>query len=250
MNSQLASLQRIPAMIKGGAILGEIKQQLQAFARPGTTFTEIEALAQDLIKVAGLKPSFSTVDGYKWATCIMKNDELCHGIPGKKVVESGDIITIDVGLIKDGYHLDTTISFGVGKLDKKLEKFLSVGKLALQKAIDQAKPGASVFQISKAMQKTVQKAGYGVVYQLTGHGAGEQLHMDPAIPCVAQRSDKRLLLREGQTLAIEIMYSLGKPDLKLDKDGWTYRTIDGSLSAIFEETVLVSKNTPLVMTAS
>lgn len=236
------------AMIEGGTALGSIKAELKNFAVAGRKFEEIEAKAQELIKKAGMSPSFSTVEGYKWATCIMKNEELCHGIPEGKTINPGDLITIDVGLINKGYHLDTTISFGVEPVSAEIEEFLSRGRRLLDKSISVIKPGKTVYDISYQMDHGLRRFGYGAVYQLTGHGIGESLHMLPEVPVVARRSDKRIKLQEGQTLAVEIMYTQGSPTVKEAKDGWTFVTVDGSLSAMFEETVLVTKTDVQVLT--
>jgi len=241
-------LERIKAMTIGGQKLSLIKKALIDYTKPGITFTQIEKQAQLLISQADAKPSFSTVPGYSWATCITKNDGLCHGIPDNSVVNLGDVITIDVGLIQDEYHLDTSITFPVGKVDPPTQEFLAVGKKALAKAISRAKVGSSVYDVSRMMQKTVEQRGFGAVYQLTGHGVGKQLHMDPSIPCVAVKSDKRVFFKEGQTVAIEIMYTQGDPYLVLSSDGWTYQTQDGSLSGMFEETVLITDKGPKILT--
>lgn len=240
---------RIESMRRGGKKLSNVKKGLTKFTQVGTSFEAIEAEAQRLIKSQGAKPSFSTVPGYDWATCIMKNDELCHGIPKGKNVEDGDIITIDVGLIENGFHLDTTISFIVGQADEKKVEFLSIGKKSLSKAIEKAKAGNTVYDISRAMEKVVQNRGWGAVYQLTGHGIGRELHQDPSIPCVADKADKRIKLKIGQTIAIEIMYSMGDPFMVQDEDGWTYRSQDGSLTGMFEETVLITDGEPEILTA-
>lgn len=236
-------------MREGGRVLGEVRDQLVEFSKPGTTFEQIEAEAGRLIAKAKMKPSFSTVPGYHWATCIMKNDEICHGIPLGKKVESGDLITIDVGLINRGYHLDTTVSFGAGEVSQEVAKFLSDGQSILKKAISQAKEGNSIYDISYQMDQGLSKRGYGVVYQLIGHGVGKELHMEPEIPVYAHRPHKKVKVYPGQTLAIEVMYTMGKPDLDLDDDGWTFRTRDGSLSAMFEETVLVTVGKSEVLTS-
>ena len=242
------SSNRIEAMKIGGAILAQVKLALQDYAQVGKTFIEIENFATTLITEAGMLPSFSTVPGYHWSTCIMKNDALCHGIPNQQRIENGDIMTIDVGLINQGYHLDTTISFGVGEISTKNRRFLEVGQQALAKAISVAKVGQSVYQISRAMEKVLLEENFGAVYQLTGHGVGKELHMEPTIPCVADPNDRSIVIHEGQTLAIEVMYAMGNPYLVVDDDGWTYRTKDGSLTAMFEETVLVTANGPQILT--
>lgn len=239
MNSLISS--KIAAMREGGLRMREIKAELKDFVQIGTTFESIEAKAQELIKAAGGIPNFALVPGYHWATCVMKNDELCHGIPKHKTVDDGDIITIDVGMLYKNWHLDTSISFGVGAVSKRNQTFLEVGQKSLDKAISRVKSSVSVHEISHAMQKVVERAGYSAAYQLTGHAIGEELHMEPSIPCVAQRSDKRILLKSGQTIAVEIMYAEGDAYVVLDDDKWTYRTEDGSVSAMFEETVLVTE---------
>lgn len=239
---------RITAMREGGQRLRRVKKELVKFCHVGTTFEEIEAEAQRLIKEEGAIPNFALVKGYDWATCVMVNDALCHGIPKNGVLKDGDVVSIDVGLLYKKYNLDTSISFGVGKLDGDKQRFLEVGKQSLKRAISKAKVGASIYDVSRAMQKVVETKGYSAVYQLTGHGIGLKLHDDPAIPCVALKSDKKIKLHEGQTVAIEIMYTAGRPEVKEDSDGWTFRTVDGSLSGMFEETVLVTKNGPEVLT--
>lgn len=247
MSNQI-DLKKIAAMRKGGHYLREIKKQLQAFVTVGMKFSEIEAKAQRLIKAVGCKPNFAMVPGYHWATCITKNEGVCHGIPKNQVVNDGDIITIDIGLLCEGYHLDTALTFPVGKVKSGINHFLEVGQQALNKAISQAKVGKSVYDISHAMQKTVEAAGFDVVYQLTGHGVGKELHEDPSIPCFAQKSDRYNLLYEGQTLAIEVMYAAGDATLELGPDGWVYQTKDGSLTGMFEHTVVVGKNGAEILT--
>ena len=239
---------KIKAMRIGGQALAEIKRKLRLSTQVGTSFLQIEKLAQQLIAQAGMKPSFSTVADYKWATCIMKNDALCHGIPDEQIVNDGDLISIDVGLICQGFHLDTSITFGVGNLSRAKQKMLNVGWETLHKAINRAKVGTSVYQISKTIEDNLLTHNFGAVYQLTGHGVGEKLHQDPSIPCVADSHDRNNLLYHGQTLAIEVMCTTGKPDLIIDDNGWTYRTLDGSLSGLFEDTILVTDKGPEVLT--
>ncbi len=239
---------KIKSMREGGKILGRIKKQLAVFSKPGVSFEAIEAEAQRLIKEAGMVPSFSTVPGYHWATCIMKNDSVCHGIPQHQVVENGDVITIDIGLINNKFHLDTTITFPVGEVSSEIIEFLNAGKKSLEKAIQSARVGNSVYDISRAMEKPLKRKGYGVVYQLTGHGVGEELHMEPSIPCVPDKTDRNIKLYLGQTIAIENMYAMGNATLKEASDGWTYKTIDGSISGMFEETVLITEKGPEILT--
>lgn len=242
-------MNQLEAMRQGGQALGTIRDGLVTWTKVGTAFSEIEAEAQRQIKAAGMKPSFSTVPGYHWATCLMKNAALCHGIPNDTRVADGDVITIDLGLINHGYHLDTTVTFGVGSLTGQQQQFLEVGRAALRKAIARAKTGNSVYDIGSTIEKYLLKHHCGAVYQLTGHGIGTELHMEPNIPCVGVRSDKRITLTQGQTIAVEVMYTAGEPHVTLADDGWTYVTADGSLSGMFEETVVVTDQGGEVLTS-
>lgn len=240
--------ERIAAMWEGGQKLGQIRQTLLHSAAVGMTFAHLEEKAQELIAEAGAVPSFSTVPGYDWATCIMVNDGLCHGIPNATVIRDGDVLTIDVGLIWKGYHVDSTGTRVVGTTSPDKEKFLALGREAEKKSINKVKAGVTVYEVANAMENTLKRGGAGVVEQLTGHGIGKELHMAPNIPCKAYTRDKNIRLSLGQTICVEAMYTQGLPRLVVDKDGWTYRTADGSLSAMFEETVLVGPNGPIVLT--
>jgi methionyl aminopeptidase len=241
---------KISAMRVGGKILAQVRDAIVAAVKPGIPFEELEAIAQRELKRLGALPSFPTVEGYKWATCITKNEGVVHGIPEGKKVEFGDIITIDVGALYGGYHTDTSITVCAGECSKRVQRFLETGVQAVNAAIAQVKPGASVYDLSLAMQTVVEKAGYRCVYQLTGHGVGKKLHEDPNIPCYADERSKKDVLREGQTIAVEIMYTMGNPRLVLAKDGWTYETEDRSLGGMHEHTVLVTKDGPEVLTKS
>jgi len=247
MDSQLQH--KANSMRQGGRKLAVVRRKLTEFAQVGVNFLDIDQYAFELIKAEDAQANFAMVPGYHWATCIMKNDEVCHGIPQKqKVIAAGDLIKIDVGLLYDGFHVDTTTSFFRGQVSHEKQQFIEIGQHSLDRAIAQAYPGNSVYDISFQMEKVLTRHHLGAVYQLTGHGVGKKLHDDPAVPCAAQKSDKKQLLYEGQTLAIEVMYTQGKPDLKLDQDGWTYRTIDGALGGMIEETVLVTAQGPEILT--
>ncbi|PWU23136.1 type I methionyl aminopeptidase [Candidatus Cerribacteria bacterium 'Amazon FNV 2010 28 9'] len=242
---------RIALMREGGARLARVKYALNEMVRPGVLFEEIESEAQRLIKKEDATPSFMTVHGYKYATCITKNEGCCHGVPVGKKVNPGDLITIDVGLVYQGYHTDTSTTVYAGneaKAPKEIREFMAIGRQALDNAIAKARAGNSVYDISKAIQDTIEDAGYGAVYQLTGHGVGKQLHEDPYIPCVAYVEDKKIKLHEGQTIAIEPMYAMGNPYLILGKDKWTYETRDKSLTGMFEDTVLITSGNPEILT--
>ncbi len=243
--------QKAEIMREGGRRLAFVRDSLVEFAQIGVSFAEIDQKAFQLIKAQNATANFALVPGYKWATCVMKNDEVCHGIPAKeKVIQNGDLIKIDVGLLYEGFHVDTTVSFSRGEVTQSTQHFLKAGQRALDRAIAEAIPGNTVYDISFQMEKALTRQNLGAVYQLTGHGIGTQLHEDPMIPCSAQKRDKKTLLYEGQTLAIEVMYTQGNPELIMNSDGWTFRTKDGSLGGMIEETVLLLSSGPEVLTKS
>lgn len=238
-------------MRESGRRLSRVKRALAKMVAPGVMFEEIEKKAQELIALEDSTPSFMTFPGYKYATCLTKNEGCCHGLPIGKTVESGDLITIDVGLVYSQWHTDTSITIFAGeesKAPEKIRKFLATGRQALANGIAAARVGNSVYDISLAIQETLEGEGYGAVYQLTGHGIGKHLHESPYIPDVAYAQDKRLKLYEGQTIAIEPMYSMGNPYLVLGADKWTYETRDHSLTGMFEETVMITSGKPEILT--
>lgn len=241
---------KLETMRKGGKILAMVRDTVAKAVKPGVTFEELEALAQKLIREAGAKPSFPTVEGYKWATCITKNEGCCHGIPKNGVVNTGDLITVDVGVLYEGFHTDTSITVPTGKLTKDIQTFLETGKKALEAGIAQAIPGNTVYDISSAIQQVIEGAGYSCVYQLTGHGIGRNLHEEPNIPDFADKRSRKDKLTEGQTIAIEPMYAMGDATLELGTDGWTYQTVDKSLTAMFEHTVFIAGGKPEILTKS
>ncbi|MBI3954495.1 type I methionyl aminopeptidase [Candidatus Collierbacteria bacterium] len=240
---------KLQAMKEGGKLLGRIKSQLVKRVMPGLTGVEIDSLADELIRKANGEPSFKSVRGYHHATCITVNSGIVHGIPNHHLFQPSDLITIDLGLIYQGYHTDTSVTVGLPPLSKDTANFLTKGKVALAKAIGEALPGNTIYQVSQAMQKEIESGGFSVIRDLTGHGIGRHLHEPPHIPCFADPSQKNLLIKKGQALAIEVMYSMGDYRLKTEADGWTLSTKDNSLSAMFEETVFITETGNLVLTS-
>lgn len=235
-------------MLEGGARLGRIKRELAEAVKVGGTPLEIDALADNLITAGGDYPSFKTVRGYHHATCINLNSAVVHGIPSAEPFRAGDLVTIDVGLVHKGWHLDTSLTLCLPPVDLKVDKFLQIGQKALSEALKQALPGHSVYQISQAMQSVVEEAGYNVIRDLTGHGVGKHLHEAPNIPCYADPRTKKDILKPGQSVAVEIMYSMGDYRLKTGPDGWTLATIDGSLTGMFEESVFITESGQQILT--
>lgn len=245
----IKTAKELEVMQEGGAKLAEIKNELKKQILPGISFEEIEKFAQERIKKGGAKPSFLLVPGYSWATCLNLNQGVVHGIPKRRSLGQGDIVSVDLGIFYRGFHTDTSFSMGVGKVDKKKKGFLQTGKKALEKAIGQAKPKKRVGDISLAMQQVLRQKNLSPVRSLTGHGIGRQLHEEPQIPCFlsGSRLDTPELL-PGMVLAIEVIYTMGEPELVLEEDGWTVSTKDGKIAGLFEETVAVTENGPRVLT--
>lgn len=250
--------EQITVMREGGKKLGGILNVLLAEAVPGVALTEFEEKAQLLIRQAGGEPSFSTVEDYKWATCLCINEQVVHGIPTKYVLQEGDVFTIDIGMIYKGLHTDTAWTKIINNSQlritneeyKKKQRFLEVGQETLKKAIAQARPGNRVGHISQMIETSITGAGYAVVKSLTGHGVGKELHEEPMIPEYLDRPlEKTPLLTGGMTVAIEVIYAMGKGSIVYDnQDGWTLASKDRSLTAVFEHTIAIEKDQTRVLT--
>lgn len=244
----------IEKMKKGGKILSDVLFEVLDYVKPGVSENELEALADRLIVERGGKSAFKKVPGYRWATCISTNDVVVHGIPTDYKLKEGDVLGVDCGVYLDGFYTDMahTIRVGGGKNDK-VDKFLEIGERALNEAIEVATSGNHIGDISKTIQDNVEKeAGYSVVRSLIGHGVGRELHEDPEVPGYLQgRIEKTPELRPGMTIAIEIIYNMGSYEVSYgNRDGWTIVTSDGSVSGLFERTVAITENKPLVLTPS
>ena len=248
----IKSPEEIKTIAEGGRKLAQVRDKLVETVKPGITSTELDKLADKLITKSGGQASFKMVPGYRWATCINVNEVVVHGIPGPRKLKPGDVVGIDVGLFWKGFHTDTSITVVVGHPTEGVQKFLDTGKEALNKALSLAKPGHRIADLSRSMQQTVEVAGYSAVRALTGHGIGKQLHEEPAIPCFevgAYSASPKLV--PGMVLAIEIMYNLGTSEVVYQNaDGWTIATADGKISGLFEETVVVTKNQPVIITTA
>lgn len=237
-------------MKEGGKKLSKIKNKLKMESKIGISAYEIDKLAEKLILESGGKPSFKMVPGYSWTTCININKGVVHGIPSKDVIfKKGDLISIDLGMFYKGYHTDTSISFALNPT-KEVENFLKIGKKALEKAISSIIPNKSyVYDISKEIEKTIVDGGYLPIIDLTGHGIGKNLHEEPYIPCFASGLRiETLKIIPGMALAIEVMYALGGNKLVKENNGWTISTVDGKISGLFEDTIVVTKRGCKVIT--
>jgi methionyl aminopeptidase len=249
--------QKIQAQREGGKKLGVILQDLLEIAQTGVSLITIEERAQEYIKAAGGTPSFQTVEGYRWATCLCVNEDVVHGIPTDYVLQTDDILTIDVGMVYGGYHTDTAwtkriiVNKNSSAVPDAVDTFLKVGQDTLWQAIAQARVGNRIGHISHAIQSGIEQAGYSVVKALVGHTVGRELHEMPQVPGYVRGGLARTpILKAGMTLAIEVIYAQGHGDIVYaNDDGWTITTRDGSLSGTFEHTILVTEgNKPEVLT--
>lgn len=244
-------MNKLAAMTTGGAMLGRVREALYRETVVGTTPKALERRARELIKTEGGELSFTKVPGYHWATCINLNDGIVHGIPESEVpLKDGDVVTVDVGVYYHGYHTDAAFTKVVGTSTAEKDRFLAAGMASLTAAIATVKPGNRIGDISEAMGDTINSYGYATTRELTGHGVGRELHEEPMIPELKMVDREQTpVLEIGQTLAIEINYVQGRPALVLEEDGWTISTKDGRLSAVFEETVLVTADGHSILTA-
>ncbi len=233
---------KILKMRKGGAILTKVMARAINFVQPGMTLFKIDQFIEEEIKSKGAQPSFKMVPGYKWASCINLNAGVVHGVPDQKKIKKGDLVSLDIGVFYQGYHTDAAYTWEIKT--NNFSRFLAAGKQALKAAIKKAKAGNRVADISSAIQEEIEgkKIGY-CSRELTGHGVGTNLHRLPIIPCfLSQERKKTPILKENETLAIEIIYSQKKSKIKVEPDGWTIVNINGKISALFEKTVLVTTN--------
>ncbi|QQG40947.1 MAG: type I methionyl aminopeptidase [Candidatus Levyibacteriota bacterium] len=239
----------IESMVKGGKILVDVLSAVLRYAKQGVSELELDAMAEKLIREKGAEPGFKKIKGYNHTICISTNDVVVHGVPTSYKLKEGDIVGIDCGVFYKGFHTDAAHTIQV-KNSEGVNKFLKTGEQALWEAIKQAKPGNRIGHISKTIQDIIEGAGYSVVRSLIGHGVGRQLHEEPEVPGFLNRKiEKTPLLVEGMTIAVEVIYNMGKKEVKYgNKDGWTISTADGSISGLFERTIALIKDGNILIT--
>jgi methionyl aminopeptidase len=243
------SASEIERMRQSGRIVRQVLDELRAMVAPGITTMDLERFAEKKIAELGAKPAFKGYYDYPCVLCTSVNDEIVHGIPSeKRALKDGDIVSIDCGVVLDGYYGDAAITVPVSDAVKpELRKLLTVTEESLYKGIDQALIGNSVGDVGAAVQEHVEAAGFSVVREFVGHGIGTRLHEEPQVPNFGARGHGAKL-REGMVLAIEPMVNYGKPETRVLGDKWTAVTVDGSFSAHFEHCVAVTKDGPVILT--
>lgn len=243
----LKSAQEITYMREAGRITALALQELGKAVRPGITTRELDQFAEDFIKRAGATPAFLGYRGFPASICTSVNSEVVHGIPSLRKLENGDIISIDLGAVYQGYYGDSAVTFPVGEISKEAERLLAVTKQALFQGIPQAIAGNRIGDISAAVQSYVETHGFHVVREFVGHGIGREMHEEPQVPNFG-KPGLGPRLREGLVLAIEPMVNAGTHEIVVMPDHWTVMTRDGSLSAHFEHTVVITDGQPEILT--
>ena len=236
----------IAKLKKSNRIVALILNELRKYVQPGHTTLEIDQLAEKLIRKNRCFSAFKGYRGYPATICVSINDQIVHGIPSKKKIQKGDIVSLDLGVKLDGFYGDAAITVPVGEVSPESQKLLRVTKEALYKGIEEAKPGKRLSDISHAIQAWVEKHGFSVVRDFVGHGIGKNLHEEPQIPNFG-RPHFGPRLREGMVLALEPMVNAGSHEVKILDDGWTAVTADGSRSAHFEHSIAVTNDGPLIL---
>ena len=248
MSVSMKSAREIELMREAGRLLSRVHDELGAAIRPGMSTLEIDRLGEKLIRSFGCVPNFLHYNGYPASICVSVNDEVVHGIPKKdRILEEGDIVSLDAGLIYKGYHSDAARTHGVGKISPHAQQLIEVTRQSFFEGIKMAREGCHLHDISNAIDAYVSRFGYGIVRDLVGHGIGTSLHEDPQIPNFAQKR-KGVRLQAGMTLAVEPMINAGGWEVDFLNDGWTVVTRDGSLSAHYENTILVTGGEPEILT--
>ena len=248
MSVSIKSEHEIELMRHAGHLLEQVHDELASHIKPGISTKELDRIGEDMVRSMGCIPNFKNYQGFPASFCISLNDEVVHGIPHKDhILHEGDIVSLDAGLIYKGYHSDMARTFPVGQVSEEARLLMERTKGSFFAGIEMAKAGNHLYDISNAIDAYIRPFGYGIVRDLVGHGIGTSLHEDPQIPNFAQHR-RGLKLQAGMTLAIEPMINIGRPDVAWLDDDWTVVTEDGSLSAHYENTILITDGEPEILT--
>lgn len=244
MAIHIKSPQEIEYLREAGKIVGETHLYLQSQLAVGMSTYDLDKLGEEFIRKFGAVPSFLNYDGYPASICISINEEVVHGIPSKKrFLKEGDVVSIDIGAYKNGYHGDAARTHIIGNAPAEVKKLVEVTKESFFKGMEMVKPGNHLYQISGAIQQYVESNGFSVVRDLVGHGVGKELHEEPQIPNYRPRGEGRgPKLQAGMVIAVEPMVNMGRPDVRILNDDWTIVTLDHSISAHYEHTLVITEN--------
>ncbi|RBP44901.1 type I methionyl aminopeptidase [Garciella nitratireducens] len=243
----LKSLKEIEIMKRAGAVVAQTHERLKEFIEPGITTQELDKIAEEYILKSGAKPAFKGYNGFPASICASINEEVVHGIPGSRVLEEGDIISLDIGAIVEGYVGDAARTHAVGEISSEKQKLIKVTRESFFQGIQFAKQGYRLSDISHAVQKYVEENGFSVVRDYVGHGVGRNMHEDPPIPNYGNPG-RGPRLKEGMVLAIEPMVNIGTYHVKTLQNNWTVVTLDGKSSAHYENTIAITEGEPEILT--
>ena len=241
------SPEQIDQMAAAGDVLVKTMALLQSKIRPGVTTMDLDQAAERFIRSQGCEPAFKGYRGFPGSICASPNSMVVHGIPGKYRLERGDILSIDIGVVKDGWVADAARTFGVGPISPIAQKLLAVTEQSLMLAVPQCQPGNHLGDVSHAIQEYVEANGFSIIRTLVGHGVGRDMHEDPQVPNYG-RAGSGVKLEAGMVLAVEPMVNVGKHQVRMDDDGWSIFSADGSLSAHFEFTIAITPDGPRILT--
>lgn len=244
----IKSKREIQLMREAGRIVALAHQAAKEAIKPGITTMEIDQLVEKVIRAHGATPSFKGYGGFPGSACTSVNEQVVHGIPSKKVVlKDGDIISVDIGAYFKGYHGDSAWTYAVGTIDPEAQRLMDVTKASLFKGLEQAVAGNRLSDISHAIQMHAENEGFSVVREFVGHGVGKDLHEDPQIPNYGLPG-RGIRLKPGMTFAVEPMINLGRKEVRVLDDNWTTITVDGSLSAHYEHSIVITEDKPILLT--
>ncbi|OIP34402.1 MAG: type I methionyl aminopeptidase [Deltaproteobacteria bacterium CG12_big_fil_rev_8_21_14_0_65_43_10] len=243
----LKSKEEIELLRKSNQIVVHILKALRKIIKPGITTLELDSYAEEQIRKKGAIPAFKGYRGFPASLCVSVNEQLVHGIPDSRRLKEGDIVSLDLGVVRSGFYGDAAITVPVGKISQEATRLLDVTQNALYKGIEQAKAGCRLHDISHAIQSWVEGNGFSVVRDFVGHGIGRNLHEEPQIPNFGL-SNRGVQLKAGMVLALEPMVNVGTWRVKVQPDGWTVVTVDGSLCAHFEHTIAITEDGPDILT--
>lgn len=241
------SKREIEMMAEAGKLLAQLHKDIAKMMKPGVTTMEVDRFVEKYLEEHGATAEQKGYQGYEYATCASINDEICHGFPRDEALKQGDIVTIDMVVKYKGGLADSAWTYAIGEADEKTKKLLDVTKKSLYLGIEQAQVGNRIGDIGHAIQTYAEKEGYSVVRDFTGHGIGPTIHEQPHIPHYGL-PNKGARLKDGMAITIEPMLNEGKWQSQMDDNGWTARTIDGSRSAQYEHTIIITKDGPLILT--
>jgi methionyl aminopeptidase len=243
----IKSPQEVAIMRQAGKIVAKTLQRLTEEIKPGIKTSHLDSLAASELKKYGAKASFKGYRGFPASLCVSVNDEIVHGIPGERELNTGDIVSLDFGAVVNGFHGDGAITVGVGRISPKAQELMAITEAALMVGIKEARNGAHLGDVSAAIQNYVETRGFSVVREYSGHGVGRDLHEDPLVPNFGP-SGEGPVLQKGMTLAIEPMVTTGDWQTRVASNKWTVLTVDGSLAAHFEHTIAISEDEAEILT--